>query len=58
MKRVRNMRKDSEAQRMRKNTSIMILEFLIIYNIAAALLSEREQDRRKRLAVKDKRASE
>jgi hypothetical protein len=58
MKCVGHMRKDSEAQRIRKNTSIMILEFLIIFNIAAALLNEREKDRRERLAVKDKRACE
>ena len=54
MKRVRYMGKDSETQRIRKNASIMLLEFFMVFNITAPLLSKREQDWRKRLAVKDK----
>ena len=54
MKRVRHMGKDSETQRTRKNASIMLLEFFMVFNVATSLLSKREQDWRKRLAVKDK----
>src|SRR5689334_13322653 len=52
------MGKDSKAQRMRKYASIMFIECLIVFNTAIPLLGKREQDRRKRLAVKDKRTCE
>jgi len=58
MKRVRYMGKDSETQRIRKNASIMLFELLMVFNITNSLLSKREQNWRKRLAVKHKWAFE